>query len=78
MWPLRRGCDEGGADVIGDVLALVGAIEQHRLQDIDRLRVDVVQLVNDRALVTGWVRIGDEGEHFVGELVGVDLEAKEG
>src|SRR6478609_6579924 len=80
---LSRRCLRGGkgaedrADVLGDVLALLGAVDQHRLEHVDRFRIDLVQLLDHRSLVAGGVRIGHEGICLVGEGVDVDSPAEQ-
>src|SRR5215211_5218541 len=68
---------EDGGQVIGDVLALLGAVEQHRFEHVDDLRVDVVQFGNHRPLVAGGARIGDEGVCLVGQRVEIDIPLEE-
>ena len=69
--PLRA---EHGFHEIGDVLAVVGAIQHHAFEEVDEVVIDVTEFLNDRSIVAAGVGIGDEVVHRVRQVVQVHLE----
>jgi hypothetical protein len=69
---------EHGQGEVCDIFALVGAIEHHAFEDIDKIVIDIAEFLDDGAIVTRWMGIGDEIEHGVGEFIEIDPQAEKG
>ena len=65
-------------NVGGDVRALLGAVEEHRLHDFDAVGMEIVQCLDDRASLRDGCGSVTNAEHRVGERVQIDVKAGNG
>ena len=65
---------EDRRNVRGDVLSLLGAIEEHRFQHLNAFRVNVIQRLHHGTLVTRRPRVSDELPHGIGQRLEIDVK----